>query len=152
MVGSQLECRAGGSRPACGRRARDPEYGRALEDSPVWRGSGASPRGPQTMRAAGSILHGAVPALGAAMRKLEQDVPRYRIAMIAACPMPARRVTPLRIERLTAALIARGHHVELITYHVSDDAQTLSFPVHRIFRKRVYQRMPAGPNLRKLAL
>jgi glycosyltransferase involved in cell wall biosynthesis len=72
--------------------------------------------------------------------------------MIAACPMPARRGTPLRIERLTEALIARGHHVELITYHVSDDAQVLDFPVHRIFNKRVYWRMPAGPNLRKLAL
>jgi glycosyltransferase involved in cell wall biosynthesis len=79
-------------------------------------------------------------------------VPRFRVAMIAACPMPARRGTPLRIERLTEALIARGHHVELITYHVSDDAQTLEFPVHRIFNKRVYWRMPAGPNLRKLAL
>jgi glycosyltransferase involved in cell wall biosynthesis len=78
--------------------------------------------------------------------------PRFRVAMIAACPMPARRGTPLRIERLTEALIARGHHVELITYHVSDDAQTLEFPVHRIFNKRVYWRMPAGPNLRKLAL
>jgi glycosyltransferase involved in cell wall biosynthesis len=104
------------------------------------------------MRAAGTVLHGAVPALGAAVRKLEQDVPRYRIAMVAACPMPARRGTPLRIERLTEALIARGHHVELITYHVSDDAQQLDFPVHRIFNKRVYWRMPAGPNLRKLAL
>ena len=78
--------------------------------------------------------------------------PRFRVAMIAACPMPARRGTPLRIERLTEALIARGHHVELITYHVSDDAQTLDFPVHRIFNRRVYWRMPAGPNLRKLAL
>jgi glycosyltransferase involved in cell wall biosynthesis len=72
--------------------------------------------------------------------------------MIAACPMPARRGTPLRIERLSEALIARGHHVELITYHVSDDAQQLDFPVHRIFNRRVYWRMPAGPNLRKLAL
>lgn len=72
--------------------------------------------------------------------------------MVAACPMPARRGTPLRIERLTEALIARGHQVELITYHVSDDAQPLDFPVHRIFNKRVYWRMPAGPNLRKLAV
>jgi glycosyltransferase involved in cell wall biosynthesis len=104
------------------------------------------------MRTAGSVLPGAVTARGVAVRKLEQDVPRYRIAMIAACPMPARRGTPLRIERLTEALIARGHHVELITYHVSDDAQPLGFPVHRIFNKRVYWRMPAGPNLRKLAL
>ena len=105
------------------------------------------------MRAAGSsVLPGARAATGLAVRKLEQNVPRYRVAMIAACPMPARRGTPLRIERLTEALIARGHHVELITYHVSDDAQQLDFPVHRIFNRRVYWRMPAGPNLRKLAL
>jgi len=105
------------------------------------------------MRAAGSsVLAGAITATGVAVRKLEGSVPRYRVAMIAACPMPARRGTPLRIERLSEALIARGHHVELITYHVSDDAQQLDFPVHRIFNRRVYWRMPAGPNLRKLAL
>lgn len=105
------------------------------------------------MRAVGSALpSAAVPARGVAMRKVEQNLPRYRIAMIAACPMPARRGTPLRIERLTEALIARGHHVELITYHVSDDAQPLDFPVHRIFNRRVHWRMPAGPSLRKLAL
>ncbi len=66
--------------------------------------------------------------------------------------MPARRGTPLRIERLTEALAARGHHVELITYHVADGPQPLSFPVHRIFRREVYWHMPVGPSLRKLAL
>jgi glycosyltransferase involved in cell wall biosynthesis len=95
--------------------------------------------------------------VGGRARGFPNDAPlgdgrRFRVAMIAACPMPARRGTPLRIERLTEALIARGHHVELITYHISDDEQTLHFPVHRIFNKRVYWRMPAGPNLRKLAL
>jgi glycosyltransferase involved in cell wall biosynthesis len=104
------------------------------------------------MNVAGSVLPAAVPALAVSMRERDLKVPRYRIAMIAACPMPARRGTPLRIERLTEALIARGHHVELITYHVSDDAQALDFPVHRIFNRRLYWRMPAGPNLRKLAL
>jgi glycosyltransferase involved in cell wall biosynthesis len=91
-------------------------------------------------------------ASAASVRIRGGDVRRFRVAMIAACPMPARRGTPLRIERLTEALIARGHHVEIITYHVSDDAQTLDFPVHRIFNKRVYWRMPAGPNLRKLTV
>jgi glycosyltransferase involved in cell wall biosynthesis len=101
-----------------------------------------------------SVTESALPGLAACERNRvrEGDVRQFRVAMIAACPMPARRGTPLRIERLTEALIARGHHVELITYHVSDDAQTLSFPVHRIFNKRVYWRMPAGPNLRKLSL
>jgi glycosyltransferase involved in cell wall biosynthesis len=77
---------------------------------------------------------------------------RFRIAMVAACPMPARRGTPLRIERLAEALTARGHHVELITYHVADGPQPLGIPVHRIFRQPVYWRMPVGPSLRKLAL
>lgn len=77
---------------------------------------------------------------------------RFRIAMVAACPMPARRGTPLRVERLAEALWARGHHVELITYHIADDEHQLDFPVHRIFgRKRLWQ-MPAGPNARKLFL
>lgn len=77
---------------------------------------------------------------------------RYRIAMVAACPMPARRGTPLRVERLAQALWRRGHHVELITYHIADDAQVFEFPVHRIFARPVYLPMPAGPNLRKLAV
>ena len=72
--------------------------------------------------------------------------------MVAACPMPARRGTPLRIERLAEALTARGHRVELITYHVADGPQPLGIPVHRIFRDPVYWRMPVGPSLRKLAL
>jgi glycosyltransferase involved in cell wall biosynthesis len=72
--------------------------------------------------------------------------------MVAACPMPARRGTPLRVERLAEALSARGHHVEIITYHVADGPQPLSIPVHRIFRHPVYWRMPVGPSLRKIAL
>jgi glycosyltransferase involved in cell wall biosynthesis len=77
---------------------------------------------------------------------------RYRIAMVAACPMPARRGTPLRVERLANALWSRGHEVELITYHIADDQQAFEFPVHRIFGKPLYWQMPAGPNLRKLAV
>ena len=76
---------------------------------------------------------------------------RFRIAMVAACPMPARRGTPLRIERLAEALAVRGHEVELITYHVAEGPQSLGVPVHRIFRHPVYWRMPVGPSFRKLA-
>lgn len=77
---------------------------------------------------------------------------RFRVAMVAACPMPARRGTPLRVERLAEALAARGHEVELIAYHVADGPQSLRVPVHRIFRRPVYWRMPVGPSFRKLAL
>jgi glycosyltransferase involved in cell wall biosynthesis len=75
-----------------------------------------------------------------------------RIAMVAACPVPARRGTPLRVERLAEALCAAGHQVELITYHVADGAHPMDFPVHRIFHKPHYRRMAAGPNARKLFL
>ena len=56
------------------------------------------------------------------------------------------------MERLAQALWRRGHQVEVITYHIADDAQVFEFPVHRIFGQPVYWRMPAGPNLRKLAV
>lgn len=73
--------------------------------------------------------------------------------MVAACPVPARRGTPLRVERLAEALCAAGHQVELITYHVADDdAHPMDFPVHRIFHKPRYRRMVAGPSARKLFL
>jgi glycosyltransferase involved in cell wall biosynthesis len=73
--------------------------------------------------------------------------------MVAACPVPARRGTPLRVERLAEALCASGHQVELITYHVADDGQhPMDFPVHRIFHKPRYRRMAAGPSARKLFL
>jgi glycosyltransferase involved in cell wall biosynthesis len=74
----------------------------------------------------------------------------FRIAMVAACPVPARRGTPLRVERLAEALCARGHQVELITYHIGDG--DLHFPVHRIFDRRSHRNMPAGPSARKLFL
>jgi glycosyltransferase involved in cell wall biosynthesis len=104
------------------------------------------------MSVARSLLSAVAPALNVPVREREVGAQRFRIAMVAACPMPSRRGTPLRIERLAEALAARGHQVELITYHVSDDAQTLDMPVHRIFHRRLYWRMPAGPSPRKLFL
>ena len=117
----------------------------------------AAPAGtwPEPDRAAAAA---ALPAVFADARKVpgsylaSRQSARFRIAMVAACPMPARRGTPLRVERLAEALAERGHHVELITYHVADGPQPLGFPVHRIFARPVYWRMPVGPSFRKLAL
>ena len=39
------------------------------------------------------------------------------IAMVAACPFPAPRGTPIRALRLAEALAARGHRVHVVTYH-----------------------------------
>src|SRR5258708_31377855 len=104
------------------------------------------------MSAAGSLLSAVAPALNVPVREREAGAQRFRVAMVAACPMPSRRGTPLRIERLAEALSARGHQVDIITYHIADDAQVLDVPVHRIFSKPVYWRLPAGPKPRKLFL
>lgn len=79
----------------------------------------------------------------------DPDDEALRILMVAACPLPARRGTPLRVERLAGALDARGHHVELVTYHVVEDDAPLPVPVHRIFAAR-RRRMEPGPHLDKL--
>lgn len=72
--------------------------------------------------------------------------------MVAACPLPARRGTPLRIERLAQALSARGHDVELFTYHLAEERGRLDFPVHRIFGRLEVGDLPPGPTLAKLGL
>ncbi|MCB2052665.1 MAG: glycosyltransferase family 4 protein [Geminicoccaceae bacterium] len=76
----------------------------------------------------------------------------FRIAMVAACPFPARRGTPLRIERLADALQARGNEVEVVTYHLCDEPSSTGYPVHRIRGRTVVRSLPPGPTVRKLAL
>ena len=75
-----------------------------------------------------------------------------RVAVVAACPFPARRGTPLRVERLTAALAARGHAVEVFSYHVADDERMPPFPVTRTRKRIVRRAMPPGPRWEKLLL
>lgn len=72
--------------------------------------------------------------------------------MVAACPLPARRGTPLRIERLAEALNARGHAVELLTYHLAEEPGRFPFPVRRVFGRCEAGTLPPGPTLAKLAL
>lgn len=79
-------------------------------------------------------------------------VRRLRIAMVAACPLPARRGTPLRIERLAEALAARGHAIELLTYHLAEEPARFPFPVRRIFGRCASGTLPPGPTVAKLAV
>jgi glycosyltransferase involved in cell wall biosynthesis len=72
--------------------------------------------------------------------------------MVAACPLPARRGTPLRVERLAEALSARGHQVELLTYHLAEEPDRFAFPVQRVFGRCEAGTLPPGPTLAKLAL
>ena len=73
-----------------------------------------------------------------------------RIAMIAACPFPAPRGTPVRIERMADALVARGHRVDVITYHLGASVEGRAFAVHRLPDDPRYRHGAPGPSWRKL--
>lgn len=72
-----------------------------------------------------------------------------RILAIAACPMPARRGTPVRIERLSEALVARGHEVTIATYHIGEACEASSLELMRIDRPFAAGTLPPGPSLAK---
>lgn len=82
----------------------------------------------------------------------EAGQPRRRILMIAACPFPAPRGTPVRILRVAEALARRGHTVHVATYHLGGSTEGLPFEVHRIPRVPTYNKMDPGPTYQKLAI
>jgi glycosyltransferase involved in cell wall biosynthesis len=75
-----------------------------------------------------------------------------RIAMVAACPFPWPRGTPIRIHRMAEALGRRGHDVHVVTYHLGGPTPTPHMSVHRIEGPSWYRRTAPGPSFAKLAL
>ncbi|GAA3972959.1 glycosyltransferase family 4 protein [Allohahella marinimesophila] len=75
-----------------------------------------------------------------------------RILVLAACPFPWRRGTPIRIHRLSEALAERGHEVEVAAYFLGDEAIPVSFPVNRTRPLKFYNKTSPGPSLTKLML
>lgn len=75
-----------------------------------------------------------------------------RVAVVAACPLPAARGTPIRIFRLSEALHELGHEVHVVTYHLGQKQVPHAFRLHRIRDLSWYSRMQAGPSYRKLAV
>jgi len=73
-----------------------------------------------------------------------------RIAMVAACPFPYPRGTPIRILRLAEALSRRGHQVHIITYHHGKGEIDPDIILHRIPSVPTYQRFEPGPTYQKL--
>jgi len=72
--------------------------------------------------------------------------------MIAACPFPWPRGTPIRIHRLAEALGRRGHEVHVLTYHFGEGALSADLTLHRIAGPSIYRHGAPGPTLTKLAL
>jgi glycosyltransferase involved in cell wall biosynthesis len=75
---------------------------------------------------------------------------RLRVAVVAACPFPWPRGTPIRIERIADAVARRGHAVHVVTYHLGEDSGDSPFRVHRIRDVPTYRRTGPGPTLGKL--
>lgn len=73
-----------------------------------------------------------------------------RIAMVAACPFPWPRGTPIRIQRIAEAVARRGHAVHVVTYHLGEEPAEAPFVVHRIRDVPAYRRTEPGPTVRKL--
>ena len=73
-----------------------------------------------------------------------------RILMVAACPFPWPRGTPIRIQRLAEALVQEGHKVDVVTYHLGESSDRLPFHVHRIANVFYYNRVSPGPSFTKL--
>jgi glycosyltransferase involved in cell wall biosynthesis len=75
---------------------------------------------------------------------------RLRVAVVAACPFPWGRGTPIRIRRLAEGLAARGHEVHVATYHLGDATTLRGVEIHRIAAVHSYRRLAPGPSLQKL--
>jgi len=85
-----------------------------------------------------------------------QNLPAYdrplRIAMVAACPFPLSRGTPVRIHRMAEALADRGNDVHVVTYHLGTGRVNENVHVHRTRNLKFYSKLSAGPSPAKLAL
>ena len=76
----------------------------------------------------------------------------FKVAMVAACPFPFPRGTPIRIFRMAEALALRGHEVHVVTYHLGNELDTVPFKIHRIPNIKTYQNCSPGPTYNKLLI
>ena len=73
-----------------------------------------------------------------------------RVAVVAACPFPVPRGTPIRILRLAEAIAARGHEVHVATYHLGSGSISPALRLQRIADIPSYRKIGPGPTLGKL--
>lgn len=74
----------------------------------------------------------------------------FKIAMVAACPFPYPRGTPIRIFKMAQALAMRGHEVHVVTYHLGVELKQDLFKIHRIPDVKTYRKCSPGPTFQKL--
>lgn len=71
------------------------------------------------------------------------------IAVIATCPFPYSRGTPVRIQRLSEALASFGHTVHVFTYPIGEGTPAHDVKVTRTANPLGYKKFEAGPTLQK---
>jgi len=75
---------------------------------------------------------------------------KLRVLMVAACPFPYPRGTPIRIFHMAESLARRGHEIHVVTYHLGEQAEKLPYTIHRIPNVSFYQKLDPGPSFLKL--
>lgn len=73
-----------------------------------------------------------------------------RILVVAACPLPWPRGTPIRIHRMAEALLQRGHEIHMATYPLGHADTPTPYQTHRVGWKNMRLRSDPGPSLKKL--
>lgn len=76
----------------------------------------------------------------------------FCILMVAACPFPYPRGTPVRILRMAETMSSLGHEVHVATYHVGQTDMSLPFRVHRTPNLKFYNKVSPGPTYAKVFL
>lgn len=74
-----------------------------------------------------------------------------RVLMIAACPLPWPRGTPIRIHRMAEALLDNGHEIHVATYPVGDASIPVRYRIDRVGSPETTLDTAPGPSFRKLA-
>lgn len=75
-----------------------------------------------------------------------------KIAIVAACPFPCQRGTPIRILRMSQALTDFGVDVYVVTYHLGEDIDTGGLKIHRTPNLKFYSKTAPGPSYSKLLI
>jgi glycosyltransferase involved in cell wall biosynthesis len=81
---------------------------------------------------------------------MTQQLKPLNIAVIAACPFPYPRGTPVRILRLSEAVAERGHKVHVATYHLGDGSVPRMLDIVRTPVVKSYNKVSPGPSIKKL--
>jgi glycosyltransferase involved in cell wall biosynthesis len=69
--------------------------------------------------------------------------------MLAACPFPANHGTPGSIREMAEAIVARGHEVHIVTYHIGEDIELSGPHLHRITPLTREKEVIVGPTVRR---